>query len=155
GCDPCLALAPEMARWQAEHASSLTVTLVSSGTAADNRAKFGRVNPGRVLLQAWNEVADAYAAQWTPGAVVIGRAGRPAGAVVYGDSAIRALVVRAAAAGDGPLLEQANGRTGGSLSLVRHGPPRLGDLAPSLVRRDLDGHQVDLSDYRGRDTLVV
>ena len=104
GCDPCAGLLPEIARWQREHAEAFTLALVSSGSVDDNRAKFGRLAPGAVLLQAGSEVADAYASQWTPGAVLIGPAGRIASPVAYGDGAIRALIAHAVAAPGVPQL---------------------------------------------------
>jgi peroxiredoxin/UPF0716 family protein affecting phage T7 exclusion len=154
-CDPCLALVPEIGRWQREHAATLTLALVSSGPAAENRAKFGDLDPARLLLQADSEVADAYAAQWTPGALVIRRNGRLASAVAYGDAAVRALVARAAIAGDAPLVTPGESRPAGGLALVHRGPPGPGQPAPSLARPDLEGREIDLADYRGRDTLVV
>jgi peroxiredoxin len=154
-CDPCLALVPEIAGWQREHAAGLTLVLVSSGPATDNRAKFGALDPGTVLLQADAEVATAYAALWTPGAVVIRRNGRLASAVAYGDAAVRGLVARAIAAGDAPWVAPEERRASGGLALVRRGPPGPGEPAPPLARPDLDGREIDLADYRGRDTLVV
>ncbi len=150
-CDPCLALVPEIRRWAREHAATLTLALVSSGDAAANRAKFDGVAADRVLLQRGSEVADAYFARWTPGAVVVGRRGRLASAVAYGDAAIRTLVADAAA-GAGAA---ANGGSPRWLGLLRRGPPGVGDPAPPLARPSLDGTPVDLGDYRGRETLVV
>jgi peroxiredoxin len=156
GCEPCAALAPEIGRWQRQHAAVLTVAVVSSGGADENRAKLRGVAPDRVLLQAGSEVADAYTATWTPGAVLIGRAGRIASAMAYGDRGIGALVARAAAAPHAPVLDlAAEARPPGQLSLARKGPPGPGDPAPPLTGADLDGRTIDLADYRGRDTLVV
>jgi peroxiredoxin len=157
GCDPCAALLPELVRWQREHAPTMEVVVVSSGTPDENRQKLAGLAADRVLLQADSEVADAYAAQWTPGAVLIARTGRIASAGAYGDQAIRALVARAVAAPDVPVVGSPEARGDrGALSIVRSGgPPRLGDPAPPLSRPDLDGRALDLADYRGRDTLVV
>jgi thiol-disulfide isomerase/thioredoxin len=156
GCDPCGALAPELVRWQREHAAVLGVVVVSSGTPDENREKLGGLAADRLLLQADSEVADAYAAQWTPGAVLIGRTGRIASPVAYGDQAIRALVARAVATPDVPIVGPEARGDRGPLSIVRHGgPPGLGHAAPPLNRPDLDGRTLDLGDYRGRDTLVV
>lgn len=155
-CLPCSALIPKIAGWQREHANAVTLTLVSSGSADDNRGKFGGLSAAPLLLQAGNEVADAYAAQWTPAAVLIGPTGRVASSVSYGDLAIRALVAHAAASPRAPFLTPANGQAPrGSLPLVGNGPPRPGQFAPPVSLPDLEGRTVDLRDYRGRDTLVV
>lgn len=155
-CHPCTALAPKIADWQREHVDAVTMTLVSSGSAEENRAKFGGLAAVTVLLQAGSEVADAYAAQWTPATVLIGPTGRVASSVGYGDVAISALVAHAAASHGAPFLPFTNGRARrGSLPIVGDGPRRLGQLAPSVALPDLEGRAVDLRDYRGRDTLVV
>jgi peroxiredoxin/uncharacterized membrane protein YphA (DoxX/SURF4 family) len=155
-CHPCAALAPKIVGWQREHANAVTMVLVSSGSAAENRAKFRGFGSDTVLLQAGSEVADAYAAQWTPAAVLIGLTGRVASPVSYGDSAISALVAHAAGSPGAPFLPSANGRARlGSLPVVGNGPPTLGQLAPLVSLPDLEGQTVELRDYRGRDTLVV
>jgi len=155
-CHPCTALTPKIAGWQREHADTVTMILVSNGSADENRAKFGGLSGATVLLQVLNEVADAYAAQWTPAAVLIGPTGRLASSVSYGDVAISALVAHATASPGAPFLPSANGRAGrGSLPIVGNGPPRPGQAAPLVALPDLEGRTVDLRDYRGRDTLVV
>jgi thiol-disulfide isomerase/thioredoxin len=155
-CHPCTALTPKIATWQREHADAVTTTLVSSGSADENRAKFGGLAAATVLLQAGSEVADAYASQWTPAAVLIGPTGRVASSVSYGDLAISALVAHALGSPGAPFLPSANRRAGrGSLPVVGNGPSRLGQLAPLVALPDLEGRTVELRDYRGRDTLVV
>jgi peroxiredoxin len=156
GCDPCVALVPEIARWQQEHEDTLRLVVVSRGAPDQNRARFGGVAPDRMLLQTGADVAAAYAAEWMPAAVLIGADGRLGSVVAYGDAAIRTLVSRAAASSIRPVAApQSGGSTRGQLPLARRGPVRLGDPAPPLARKDLDGRPVDLADYRGRDTLVV
>lgn len=155
-CQPCTALTPKISSWRREYAEAVTIILVSSGSAEDNRTEFGGLAPAAVLLQAGSEVAEAYAAQWTPAAVLIAPTGRVASPVTYGDLAIGSLVAHATAAPGVPFLPSANGRgRRGSFSVVGDGPPRLGQLAPPIALPDLQGRTVDLRDYRGRDTLVV
>ena len=157
-CDPCAALVPEIGRWQEAHADAFTLAVLSRGSADDNRPRFGQLAPERVLLQAVSEVADAYAATWAPGAVLIGGTGRIASPVVYGDKSIRALVAHAAAWPGVPYLGDAGEdgvRRPGKLPVVGKRPPRPGEPAPPLARADLDGRTVDLADYRGRESLVV
>jgi thiol-disulfide isomerase/thioredoxin len=158
GCDPCTALVPEIVRWQREHANAFTLALVSSGSADDNRAKFGMLGSERVLLQTGTEVADVYAGEWTPGAVLLGQTRRIASPVVYGDEGIRALVAHAAARPGVPYLGTGGGdgvRGHGKLPVVGKRPPRPGEPAPPVVLADLEGRTIDLRDYRGRDTLVL
>lgn len=155
-CMPCAALLPSIAGWLSQHGRTLTIRLVSTGTAEANRAKFGGTTAVTLLLQTANEVADAYGAQWTPAAILIGVNGRVASAVSYGDTAIGALVDHAAAMPNVPFLPSTGPRSqGGSLRVVPSGPARLGDPAPAIGLADLDGHPVDLHDYRGRETVVV
>jgi thiol-disulfide isomerase/thioredoxin len=156
GCDPCAALVPEIGRWQQEHAKAFTLVVVSSGSAESNQARLGALGTDRTLLQAGTEVADAYAARWTPSAVLIGRTGRIASPVATGDEAIRVLAAHAATAPDLVFLGLDEGRRGrGPLAVLNGGPPRPGDPAPQVALPDLDGQTIDLRDYLGRDTLVV
>jgi peroxiredoxin len=155
-CQPCAALVPKVVGWHREHGDTVTMVLVSSGSAEDNRAKFGGLGDAPVLLQVGSEVADVYAPGWTPAAVLIAPTGRVASFASYGDQAIGALVTHAAAAPTKPFLPAPNGRTGrGSLSVVGNGRPGLGQPAPAVALPDLQGRIVDLRDYRGRDTVVV
>jgi peroxiredoxin len=154
-CDPCTVLAPEIASWQREHAQAFTLALITTGGTHENRTKFSGMSE-TTLLQARNEVADAYGAQWTPGAVLIGRTGRIASPVVFGDVAIRALVTHAGASPGVPFPARTNGREShGSLPMVAAGPPRPGQVAPPFALPDLDSRVIDLRSYRGRDTLLV
>jgi peroxiredoxin len=151
-CQPCEVLAPRIAAWHRERRDTVTIVLVSSGSADDNRAKFDGVPARAVLLQAGSAVADAYAASWTPAAVLVAPTGRLASPLTYGDSEIGTLVTHAAA----PVVPGDNGRERrGSLPVVGDGPRRFGQPAPAVALPDLQGQTVDLRDYRGRDTLVV
>jgi thiol-disulfide isomerase/thioredoxin/uncharacterized membrane protein YphA (DoxX/SURF4 family) len=158
GCEPCIALLPEIARWQREHSDRFTLVLVSSGSVEDNRGKFQALAADRLLVQAGSEVADAYFSAWTPGAVLIGPTRRIASPVVYGIEAIRALVAHVVARPGLPYLGTDDGhgpRGRGQLPVVGKHSPRPGEAAPPIVLPDLDGRTIDLRDYRGRDTLVL
>jgi thiol-disulfide isomerase/thioredoxin len=69
-CGPCEALLPELAHWQREYASVMTLALVQDEP----------------------EVAAAYLAHGTPSAVLVGTDGRIASRVAQGADAIRRLV---------------------------------------------------------------
>jgi peroxiredoxin len=80
-CGPCNALLPDVGRWQRDHGGTLTIALLSEGSADANRGKAAEHGLINVLLQERREVADAYQATGTPGAVVVrpdGTVGSPA-----------------------------------------------------------------------------
>lgn len=133
-CGPCLALLPEVARWQVEYASSLTIAILSEGTAADNRSK---AVPGlqRVLLQREREVAIAYQAYGTPSAVLIDD-GRIASDVAQGADAIRGLVA-----------DFFDGRPRAALA--------TGDPMPDVVLASQSGARVDLRDVVAANDATV
>jgi len=155
GCGPCEALMPEMAGWQSEHASRLAVALVASGDAPRNRAKAAEYGVQRMLLQSEREVSEAYQASGTPMALVVGADGLIKSPTVGGAEAIqalvtqatrRALIVRQVPASNGHHDEPA--------------PPlpdtsRVGQPAPELSLRDLDGELVALTDLYGRRTVAI
>jgi thiol-disulfide isomerase/thioredoxin len=124
-CGPCHALLPEIARWQRDYSASLTVVLVSEGSAADNREKTV-AGLERVLLQREREVSNAFEAYGTPSAVLI-EDGRIASSVAAGADAIRALV---------------------SEFLDGHRPPAIavGDTLPELLLETASGGDVSLRD---------
>ena len=90
-CGPCQALAPDVAEWQRAHSDELTIAVIErrDGTTDGERDEHGRRT---VLLQSESEVADAYGAQGTPTAVMVGADGRVANSVAGGSVAIEALM---------------------------------------------------------------
>ena len=143
-CGPCTALVPDLARWQDQYRETLTVALVSRGTADENnRSKIGGYAGLPVLLQADREVAEAYQAYGTPGAVVIRPDGTVGSAVAMGAEAIGRLVAHAV-----PM------RTGGE-GVARPAAAALGSPAPALRLPGLDGRGVALEEFRGQRTLVL
>ncbi len=92
GCGPCIELAPQVARWQREHADEVLIAVIESERGGrTDRDPHGRAN---VLLQRDSEVADLYGALGTPTSVLIGGDGAIAGPVAAGASQIEALVAR-------------------------------------------------------------
>lgn len=144
GCGPCDALLPEVARWQREHGAELTFAVVASGNRERNRVKAETYGLERVLLQADREVADAFQADGTPVAVVIGSDGRIASPTAGGAEAIATLVAQAT----WPVHVD-----------DVHSPPSNGSLigepAPELVMADLDGEPVALEDLYRQRTLAI
>jgi peroxiredoxin/uncharacterized membrane protein YphA (DoxX/SURF4 family) len=154
-CAPCSALLPDIARWEREYAGSITVALISRGLREANRVKIGKHRLRYVLLQKDREVAAAYLANGTPGAVLIAPDGKIASLLVMGSQAIAGLV----ALGTGTLPGASvagNGKHGNGFQLPT-APVELeiGHAAPSLKLPDLRGKIVELSAFKGRDTLVL
>jgi len=93
-CGPCQALAPEIAEWQRRHPHEVTIVVIEQrrdGHELGATDEYGRQN---VLVQASDEVAEAYRARGTPTAVLIGRDGAIASAVAGGSKEIEALMGR-------------------------------------------------------------
>jgi methylamine dehydrogenase accessory protein MauD len=138
-CDPCTELLPEIGRWQRDYADEVTVSLISRGTPEENRAKTAEHGVERVLLQQDWEVADAYQVDGTPSAVVV----RPDGAIgsplALGYEAVEVLAAQAvgAPAPNTPVGE------------------KIGEPAPPLKLPDLSGKSIELSDFKGSETLVL
>jgi peroxiredoxin len=143
GCGPCTALVPSLARWQEQHREALTLVLVSRGTPDENRAKVVGHDGLRMLLQTDREVAEAYQAHGTPGAVVVRPDGTIGGPVAMGAEAITRLLGRtaamAASGGEGPEQVAA----------------QLGSPAPAFSLPDLTGQEVILEAFRGQPVLVL
>ena len=91
-CGPCAALLPEVGRWQREHDGQLTVAVVSSGDADDDRARAEEHGLTQVLRDDGEIVADRYGVTGTPMALLVGSDGRVESELVVGAAAIGALV---------------------------------------------------------------
>jgi hypothetical protein len=95
-CGPCAALLPEITPLRSEH-DFVTIVLISSGSSAENRERFGGHPHIRVLLQAKHEVAEAYKVYGTPATVVVRPNGAIGSAAAMGAAAIMDLLSRTAA----------------------------------------------------------
>ncbi len=158
-CGPCNALMPDIGRWQRDLGGKLTVALVSGGTADANKGKASEHGIGNVLLQADNEVADAYRTFGTPTGVLVSADGLIASGAAPGGAAIRKLVDQAA---EGKV--PAPKRLAPNAVPVQPKPVRvqapvpaanLGKPAPEVALSDLDGKEVRLADFRGQPTAVL
>lgn len=153
-CGPCSALLPDIARWEREHAATITIALISRGSQKANRDKIGEHRLKYVLLQKDREVAEAYQANGTPGAVHINPDGKIASFVAMGSQAIAALVATGAGALPAAAVP-ANGKHSGPLLPAAPAELKIGHTAPSIKLPDLSGKIVDLSMFSGRETLVL
>jgi peroxiredoxin/uncharacterized membrane protein YphA (DoxX/SURF4 family) len=178
-CSPCNALLPELGAWQRDHAARLTVAHIRRGTPEANRAKSTEHGLTNVLLQQDREVAAAYQAFGTPGAVIVNPDGTVGSPLALGADAIRALVARtvgtqAAPAAPAPAAPAPSGNgavppaptpngavppvaaPNGAIPLpVAPASAQMGQPAPALRLPDLDGRMVDLATFRGARTLVL
>ena len=158
-CGPCQVLLPEVSRWQREYSAHLTIALVSEGTAADNRTKTVEHGVSQVLLQQKREVADVYQAWGTPAAVLVRTDGTIGSPAEQGADAIRALVAQCV--GGEPTLQMAAAPTSAGKGPNGNGAApllqtaKLGESAPQLKLRDLNGKTVALNSFRDRKILVL
>jgi peroxiredoxin len=158
GCGPCNAMLPEIGRWQQEFASRLVVAVVSRGTIAANHPKASEHGLTHILLQRDREVAQAYAVNGTPSAVLIGQDGTVGSTLAQGADAIRALVHRALPLGGLKVLPMADAYRNGNGTASASRPAAIaviGKPAPEFRLPDLGGQVVSLSDFRGDRTLVL
>src|SRR2546421_493895 len=140
GCGPCTALLPEIGRWQRDHAATLTLALISSGTPEANRTKVAEHAVTHVLLQRDAEVIRAYRVPATPNAVLVRPDGTIGSPVARGADAIRELVAHALQPSAPPLPAGANGRANGATGApAMPAAPRIGDPPPPLTLPDLTG----------------
>ena len=159
GCGPCTALLPDIGRWQREHASKLTVALISRGSAEANRAKTQEHGLTHVLLQKDREVSQEYKAHGTPTAVVVTEDGTIASPVAGGAEAIRHLLSKTTGTlqlQPAPVAPRPTATNGSGNGAAPAAPAtRIGQDAPAIALPDLDGNTVSLSDFAGTPTLVL
>ena len=138
-CEPCTALLPEIGRWQRDYADEVTLSLISRGDPEENRAKSAEHGVEHVLLQRDWEVADAYLVDGTPSAVLVSPEGAINSPLALGSEAVEALAARAV------------GAPGPNVPIGK----KVGEPAPPLKLPDLSGKSIELSDFRGSETLVL
>jgi peroxiredoxin/uncharacterized membrane protein YphA (DoxX/SURF4 family) len=91
-CGSCVPLLPHVSRWQREHASELTVVVISRGSPEENRARAKEHDLTQVLVQLDGEVTEAYQAHRSPSAVLVMPDGLLGSPLAQGEDQIRALV---------------------------------------------------------------
>lgn len=160
-CGPCNALLPEVGRWQEQYRDALTIALVSRGTRDENAAKRAQHGLGVVLLQSDREVSESYRAYGTPAAVIVTADGAVASGVSGGADDIRTLLAgwtnrqRPSVPAHVPSLFAQTAQIGGQPPRLLPMAARVGQRAPEIVLRDLDGHPVELSSLAGDRSLVL
>jgi thiol-disulfide isomerase/thioredoxin len=139
GCGFCQQMLDDLKAWEANPPQDAPKLLVvSTGSAEENRA-MGLRSP--VLLDQGFSAGMAFGANGTPSAILVDGKGKIASELAVGAPAVLAL------AGLQPGSTQ---QSTGSVAVAK-----LGEPAPALRLPDLTGKTVDLSDFRGRNTLVL
>ena len=142
-CGPCGALMPQVAVWQREHASRLSIVIASRGAKEQNQALQKEHGVTNILLQQDREVSLLYQAYGTPSAVLIRPDGTIGSPLAGGEDAIASLI---ASSTQSPRPAQI-------------APPRKevkrGDPAPTFSLKDLDGKEVRSEDLRGKQSLLL
>ncbi len=135
--------------------------VITTGTRADNLALFDEAGfSSQVLLQAAMEVAAAYKVDGTPMSYLIGADGTIASNVAVGIQSTLILAGEIATVTDATATYRAD-HTGPSIEAgleatvtLRDGL-KAGATAPIFRLPRVDGGQLSLLDYRGRDVVVV
>lgn len=136
-CGPCSHLMPAVAEWQREHAEELTIALLSAGEADVVRADAADHGLGNVLLDSDLAVYEAYEANGTPSAVLVGDDGMVATWLAAGSDWIESVVQQALSG---------IGRTPGL---------PVGTELPALRAQTLDGAEVALTDVVTRESVFL
>ena len=148
-CTPCRSMLPDLQQWVEDLSGKVHLAFVTSGTADENREKFGETIGSSLYLQAEREVASIFRANWTPSAVFMDRRGRVASQIAAGDQAIRSLVESIKQEDlerDGVFFT--NGNAGGSKAPV-------GQPVPEFSLSDTKGREVSSSQLKGKQTLIT
>jgi peroxiredoxin/uncharacterized membrane protein YphA (DoxX/SURF4 family) len=95
-CGPCGGLLPDLARWQESLAARATIAVVARGAAADNEEFFTDHEMENVLIDAEQEVFEAYNVRSTPTAIAVSPDGRvalaPAGGLHMPEVVMRIMI---------------------------------------------------------------
>jgi peroxiredoxin len=131
-CGPCTALMPDIAKWQREHASALSIVAISEGGEGSNRVNNASYGLKDLLLQNEREVAEAYMVHGNPAAVVVQQNGTIGSQLALGPDAIRTLVRRVV-----------------DTSL------KVGEPAPEFELADVGGQILKLSQFKGSNMMLL
>ena len=148
-CTPCRGLIPEFEQWLQDLSGKVKIAFITSGSAEENRAKFGEAISGSMYLQQAREIATEFRAQWTPSAIFIDGNGRIASHVSAGDTAIRNLVESLQA--EDLNREGVHFTNGADVSKSPLGQPIPADLHIS----DIKGREITSDYFKGKPTLVT
>src|SRR5262249_26870683 len=83
-CSPCKTVLNAVGAWERDYRKQLTIALLTKGDPKD-QARMLEYGASHQLLQGESGVDAEYEAKWTPAAVLVGRNGRIASEMTYGD----------------------------------------------------------------------
>ncbi len=98
-CKPCMALAPDVERWQREHRETLRIAVLGKGWEQAPRAREVLSGVSDVLSDEGDSVANAYGAFVTPAVVLVDPDGTIASRLATGKEDVEKLVATAAETG--------------------------------------------------------
>jgi peroxiredoxin len=156
-CAPCIAMLPEIGRWQEEHPERLTISLISRGEPEENHAWSTEHGLQHVLLQEDWEVSEAYQVNGTPSALLVRADGTIGSPVAGGAEAIRDLLAYAV----GEHAPSAQGQPCPNCGKVHAAAPtvpaarNIGEPAPEVKLPDLEGKTVELKAFHGEENVVL
>ncbi len=150
-CAPCKSLLPMLRVWQRDYAAQLTIAMLSKGEPNEVEKRIAKYDAEYLLLQGESNVADAYQAMWTPAAVIIGRDGKIASQMTYGDEAIRALVTHTVTTAEAA----SNGNGHQPQIAVGNSLFKVGEPAPRFSLPDMSGKILNTEDLLGRASLLL
>lgn len=162
-CGPCNALLPDIGEWSRRFAPDMTIAVISTGSADDNRAKTVAHGIPFVGLQSWPEVSEPYGVIATPTGVLVDPDEYIRQPNANGRNEIRGLVARTIDHSPAPPPAWARGpldyNTDGSVAeSVFPDPSRalaIGAPVPRLPLPDPEGHYISLEDFRGQPFMLL
>lgn len=148
-CTPCRALIPDFGRWVEDLRGKVKLVFLTSGSADENREKFGDAIGDSIYVQEGREVASMFRAQWTPSAVFMGADGRVASHIAAGDNAIRLLVESLE---NEDLQRDGVHFTNGSTTMSK---APIGKPVAEFSVEDIQGREITHESLKGKSTLVA
>lgn len=147
-CEPCKALLPDFRRWKEQLDGRVRLVFVSSGSADENKSRFGDDLADGMLLQKNKELANMVHSKWTPTALFVSAEGNIASHPAVGEGAIRDLF-------DKLVKEDISKEHFHIPSPGVPGRIKIGQPVPELALDDLTGRTITRDDFTGGHTLAV
>ena len=147
-CEPCKSLIPDFLKWKAQFDGRVRLVFISSGTAAENRERFGDDLSSGMLLQSNKELGNKVHCKWTPTALFVSADGNIASHPAVGEGAIRDLFDKLAR--EDFTAEHFHVPTPGVPGRIK-----IGESVPEISLTDLSGRVITREDFTGAQTLAV